>query len=267
MKTLPGSARDPFAAGAPFYDVDLEGYDEDVALYERLADAGWSTVLELGCGTGRVAVALARAGLTVTGIDVSAAMLAVARERTAGAAGVALLEADMCTLDLGERFDAVIVPLGGLQHLASLDALVAAMAAIARHLAPDGLAVIDVEAPHADDFTPGPQPLTEHWTRPWAAGGGALVTKLVAVDARPSEGVRDVTWHFDVQAPEGGLRRVTQQFTLRTLTPGELELAARIAGLSVTGTFGTYDLDPFQDGDARLIMTLEHAADGGPGGR
>lgn len=269
MNTSPGSAQDPFASGAPFYDVDLEGYDDDVALYERLADAGWNSVLELGCGTGRVTVALARAGLAVTGIDISPAMLAIARERAAGITGVALIEADMRTLDLGERFDAVIVPLGALQHLESVDDLIAAMEAIARHLDPAGIAVVDVEAPNADDFTPGPQPLTEHWTRPWAAGGGALVTKLVSVDARPAEGVRDVTWHFDVQSPEGALRRVTQRFTLRTLTPAELELAGRVAGLSLTGLFGTYELDPFQDGDARLITTFEHIAadDDGPADR
>ncbi|MDA1003781.1 MAG: class I SAM-dependent methyltransferase [Chloroflexi bacterium] len=261
MKTSPGSVHDPFAFGAPFYDLDLEGYDEDVALYERLADAGWHTVLELGCGTGRVTAALARRGLTVTGVDISAAMLALAGERVADLPHVELIEADMCGLALGAVFDAVVVPLGGLQHLESVDAVVEAMETIARHLAEDGLAVIDVEAPHADDFTPGPQPLTEHWTRAWAVGGDALVTKLVSVDARPSEGVRDVTWHFDVQSSEGALRRVTEQFTLRTLTPGELALAARVAGLSVTGLFGTYELDPFADGDARLIVTLEHAAD------
>ena len=255
------SARDPFAAVAAFYDLDLEGYEDDVALYERLADAGWQRVLELGCGTGRVAAALAEAGLTVTGVDLSPAMLAVARERVAGLP-VTLVEADMRTLALDERFDAVIVPLSGLQHLETTDDVVDAFAAIARHLAADGLAVIDVEAPHADDFAPGPQPLVEHWTRPWPAGGvGALVTKTVAVDARPSEGIRDVTWHFDVQSADGSLRRVTQQFALRTFTPAELELAGRLAGLTMTGQFGTYDLDPFGDGDERLIVTFE-ALDG-----
>lgn len=261
MKTSPGPEHDPFASGAPFYDLDLEGYDEDVALYERLADVGWRTVLELGCGTGRVTAALARRGLTVTGVDISAAMLAIASERLSAEPHVELIEADMCGLALGSLFDAVIVPLGGLQHLASIDAVVEAMETAARHLAPEGLAVVDVEAPHADDFSPGPQPLTEHWTRPWTAGGGGLVTKLVSVDARPADGVRDVTWHFDAQSPEGALRRVTQQFTLRTLTPGEIQLAARIAGLNVTGLFGTYELEPFADGDARLIVTFEHAAD------
>lgn len=128
--------------------------------------------------------------------------------------------------------------------------------------------------PNADDFTPGAQPLVEHWTREWTptgstrAGAGApaagLVTKTVAVDARPSEGVRDVTWHFDVQPAEGPLHRVTQRFTLRTFTAAELDLAARLAGLAVTGEFGGYDLEPYDDGAERLVVTLEH--DGGADG-
>lgn len=261
MDTTTDAGSDPFAVAAPFYDLDLDGYDDDVPLFTRLADAGWSSVLELGCGTGRVAIPLARAGLRVTGVDLSPAMLAIARERAAGVE-VRFVEADLRALDLGERFDAVIAPLGGFQHLERALDVADGMRAIARHLAADGLAVIDVEAPNADDFTPGPQPLVEHWTRPWAAGGpGAQVTKLVAVDAHPAEGVREVTWHFDVQHAEVGLRRVTQRFVLRTITPGEIELAAALAGLVVTGVFGGYELEPFEDGDERLIVTLEHAGE------
>ncbi len=254
---------DPFAAVAGFYDLDLDGFDADVALYERLSDAGWRSVLELGCGTGRVAAALGRAGLAVTGVDVSAAMLNAARERVGGLP-VRLVAGDMRTLALGERFDAVIVPLGGLQHLESVDDLVATLGVVAGHLAPEGLAVIDVEAPNADDFTPGTQALVEHWTR--RRDDGAQVTKLVTVDARPAEGMRDVTWHFDVQPPEGALRRVTERFALRTYTAAEIDLAARLAGLAMTGAFGGYDLEPYDDASERLIVTLEHAEDGAEDG-
>jgi SAM-dependent methyltransferase len=261
VNTSARATPDPFAAVAAFYDLDLEDYDDDLALYARLADAGWRRVLELGCGTGRVAASLAEAGLEVTGVDLSPAMLALAGERTAGRA-VRLVEADMRTLDLGERFDAVLVPLGGLQHLETTDDLVAALETIASHLADDGLAVIDVEAPNADDFTPGAQPLVEHWTRVGRVDGAdTQVTKLVSVDARPAEGLRDVTWHFDVQPADGALRRVTERFTMRTITAAELDLAARLAGLVVTGEFGGYDLEPYDDTSARLVVTLEHGAD------
>ena len=274
--SAPTPGGDPFAALAPFYDLDLEGYDDDVEWYRALASEAEGAVLELGCGTGRVALALAEDGIEVVGVDISEAMLAVARERTERAGGTApsWQQADLRDVDLGRVFQLVLVPLGGLQHMETLDDVVSAFDSIRRHLAPDGLAVVDVEAPLPDDFTPGPQPLIEHWTRDWRAhpeAAPATVSKLVSVEAHPSESLRAVTWHFDVQShsltdAQGGargvdapLRRVTAQFDLRTFTLGELDLAGRLAGLEVSGAWGDYDLTPYDDGAQRLVVAFTPA--------
>ena len=252
---------DPLARLARFYDLDLEGFDDDLALYLEFAAS--RDVLELGCGTGRVALPLAEAGVRVTGVDLSPRMLDIARGRAEGLP-VRLIEGDMRTLDLGERFGAVFVPLGGLQHMATAGEVAAALATVARHLAPDGQAVVDVEAPHPDDWLPGPRPLLQHWTRelpPEPGSPGAVVTKLVAVEGRPVEALREVTYHFDVQPPEAPLQRVTQQFVLRVITAGEIELAARLAGLRVAAWYGDYDGAPPRDGDDRLIAVLGHDAE------
>ncbi|MYA20562.1 MAG: class I SAM-dependent methyltransferase, partial [Chloroflexi bacterium] len=152
---MPEPAADPFARIARFYDLDLEGFDADLALYLALAERaaardGREDVLELGCGTGRVAGALAGAGFGVVGVDYSAAMIEAARARTEDLP-VRLVEGDMRSLALGEGFGLVLVPLGGLQHLETIEDLAAAFATVAVHLAPDGIAAVDVEAPHADD--------------------------------------------------------------------------------------------------------------------
>ena len=253
---------------APFYDLDLEDFDDDLALYLDLAAPPGARdhdadVLELGCGTGRLCAALADAGLSVVGVDLSPAMLELARARVDDPP-VRLIEGDMRELALGERFGSVLIPFGGLQHLETVAEIVAALATVARHLAPGGRAVVDIEAPHPDDWLAGPRPLLEHWTRPLpdGAGGlaGALVTKLVAIDGRPAESLRLVTYHFDVQPPEGPLQRVTQQFPLRVITAGELELAARLAGLDVAEWYGDYDGAPVREGDERLIAVLEHTS-------
>lgn len=242
---------------APFYDLDLEGYDDDLDLYLALAEEFDGPVLELGCGTGRVATALARAGCEVVGVDASAGMLAIARAAQ-DAERVTWLQADMRSLDLDRRFALVIVPLGGLQHLESVDDVVAAFDSIARHLDARGTAVIDVEAPSAQDFEAGPQPLLEHWTRAWRGG---QVTKWVSVVGAPSLGMREVTWHFDEQPATGGLRRHTAQFMMRTFTLAELELAGRLVGLEVAAAHGAYDGSPYDDGAQRLVVTFERATD------
>lgn len=246
---------------AHFYDLDLEGYEDDVELYLALAEEYGGPVLELGCGTGRVAAAIAAAGAEVVGVDLSGRMLEVARARRGER--VEWLEGDMRALDLGRRFALVLVPLGGLQHLETVGDVVAALDTVARHLDTDGVAVVDVEAPGAEDFEAGPHPLVEHWTRAWRGG---QVTKLVSVFALPALGLRDVTWHFDVQGAEGSLRRETAQFSMRTFTAAELELAGRLAGLEVQAVHGDYDGAPYDDGASRLIVTFGRAASPGAGG-
>ena len=254
---------DPLAAIAPFYDLDLDGLDDDVAMYAEFARRGGSDVLELGCGTGRVALPLVEAGHSVVGVDLSAAMLEIAQRRADAqrtpASALRLMRADFRDLDLGREFPTVLMPLGGLQHMETAADVTRALEVIARHLGSGGVAVVDIESPFAEDFQVGPQPLVAQWTRPQ---DGSVVTKLVAVEGRPARGVREVTYHFDVQPPEGALHRVSCSFVLRVITAGELELAAQIAGLNVTGLYGDYDLAPYVDGAERIIAVLEHAERG-----
>lgn len=248
---------DPFATLAPFYDLDLEGYDDDEAWYVHLASQTGGPALELGCGTGRICLALAEAGIDAVGVDVSAGMLVRARLRTIEGTGhIDWVGADFRSLDLKRRFPLVLLPLGGLQHMESIDDVALALQAVARHLEDDGVAVIDVEAPGGDDLAAGPQPLVEHWTRPL---DGALVSKLVAVEGHPALGLRDVTWHFDVASADGTLRRHTQQFAMRTVTPGEIQLAARLAGLEVVEWLGDYGVSLYEDGAERLVALLRRA--------
>ncbi len=250
---------DPFTAIAPFYDLDFEDYYDDVSFYQSLAEYHGDTVLELGCGTGRVAVPLAQAGLKVTGVDINDAMLAIAKQRMGGRKGLTLKLGDMTTLDLKQTFALVTVPLGGVQHLGSLDDFVASIAVLARHLAEGGVAVLDIEAPHRDDWDPTPQPIVEHWTKPWVDGG--QVSKLVSVESRPAESMKDITWHFDVASKTGALRRITTMFTFRTITLPEVILAGRLAGLRTVAAFGDYEFSTFDTGSERMIVLLQHESD------
>lgn len=249
--------RDPFAEIAEFYDLDFEDFHDDASFYQRLVELHGERVLELGAGTGRIAVPLAEAGAKVTGVDLSEGMLRIARER-AGRAPLKLVEGDIREVRLRGRFDLVIAPLGTLQHMETPSDFVAALETMAHHLAEGGVAVVDVESPVPDDFDPRPQPLIQHWTKGWRGG---RVTKVVSVDAIPSEGTREVTWHYDVADAAGNLRRVTSVFPLRTYTSPEIELGARIAGLRVAARFGDYEFGPYYDGAERLIVILQRADD------
>lgn len=260
MTELPPPAHaddDAFTSIAPFYDLDFEEYHDDASFYARLATNHGTEILELGCGTGRVTVPLATVGLKVTGVDINEAMLKIARARSRGLP-VTYRQGDMTNLDLKKKFDLVTIPLGSVQHLASSDDLVATLEVVARHLGPGGVGVVDVESPHSDDFSVGPLPVVEHWTKPWEGG---TVTKVVAVEPHPSEGMKWITWHFDVADREGRLRRVNAAFSFRTITLDELHLAGRLAGLKIIARFGDYEFTPYHDGAERLIVLFQREDD------
>ena len=138
-----------------FYAVGAPPIAGDIAFYDRLARATGGPVLELGCGTGRIALALAQAGLSVTGVDVSAGMLALARrksERLAAAANsrLALVEGDMAQLDLGRHFGTAFIAFRSFQHLLTVDEQRATLTGVHRRLRPDGRLALHLFDPRFD---------------------------------------------------------------------------------------------------------------------
>jgi SAM-dependent methyltransferase len=127
-----------------WHDVECGGYAEDLALWRELAQAAGGPVLDVGAGTGRVALDLAARGVGVTALDVDGDLLA-ALEQRAAAAGltVATACADARDFDLGERrFALVVVPMQTLQLLDGPADRAAFLRAARRHLRPGGLVAV-----------------------------------------------------------------------------------------------------------------------------
>jgi SAM-dependent methyltransferase len=138
-----------FGAGyAAAYDALYrdKDYEAECDLVERLArehgDRAVRRVLDLGCGTGGHALALARRDYEVVGVDRSEEMLALARDKAAGS--VSFHHGDIRSFDLGERFDLVLMMFAVLGYLGGDDDARAALAAARRHVRPGGLLVFDV---------------------------------------------------------------------------------------------------------------------------
>jgi SAM-dependent methyltransferase len=138
-----------------FYADGVPPIAGDIAFYDRLVRATGGPVLELGCGTGRIALALARGGFSVTGVDVSVGMLALARrksERLAAAASRCLtfVEGDMARLDLGRRFGMAVIAFRSFQHLLTVDEQRATLTGVRRHLRPGGRLALHLFDPRFD---------------------------------------------------------------------------------------------------------------------
>jgi SAM-dependent methyltransferase len=139
------------SSAAIWHEVECGGYAADLPVWERLAGAATGPVLELGCGTGRVALRLAAGGNEVWGVDADASLLeALQAGRAAQGLGVRAICADVRALDLDRQFDLILAPMQLLQLLGSKAARHAALERAAGHLAPGGrLAAAIVEPPSA----------------------------------------------------------------------------------------------------------------------
>jgi SAM-dependent methyltransferase len=144
-----GYQENPFVA--ELYD-HLYRQREDVSFWREAAEASGGPVLEIGCGTGRVLIPIARAGIEITGLDLSEHMLRVCGERLAQEpdevqARAHLVQADMRDFDLGQCYRLVTTPYRPFQHLETVQDQLSCLRCVRRHLAPGGRLILDLFNP------------------------------------------------------------------------------------------------------------------------
>ena len=225
----------------------------DIAFWERLAHAAGGPILELGCGTGRVTLPLARATGNIVGVDRSAPMLDRARERVRRARlsrRARLVRADIRDLPFeSSRFALVAAPYGVLQSLLKEADLSAALTSVTRVLAPGGRLVLELVA----DLPSWQEYKRATRLRGWRPGGKAHVTLVESVRQDPARGLT----MFDQEFTERRGSEVTRrQFSLafRTLSPPQMARRLARAGLSVSMQWGSYEGDPWtQDAETWIV--------------
>lgn len=134
---------------AQLYDVEMSDWEGEVDFYRELMAysplAKTHGVLEIACGTGRVALLLAKDGSTVTGLDISPEMLDVARKKSVGMSNVNWVLGDMRTFDIGKKFGCVIMPGHSFLFMATPDDQVRCLEQIKKHLVNDGIVVLHLD--------------------------------------------------------------------------------------------------------------------------
>lgn len=144
-KSSSNRARDFYAQT---YDVSVSDWEGEIDFYHSfVADAlaNGKSVLEIACGTGRVAIRLAKQGVRVVGLDFSPAMLEVAREKSKGISNIEWVEADMRSFDLGATFGLIIIPGHAFQNLVNAKDQVACLMSIDQHLDADGTLIVHLD--------------------------------------------------------------------------------------------------------------------------
>jgi SAM-dependent methyltransferase len=234
----------PYDRIARLYDPWSRSVVEDVAFYVEEAVASGGPVVELGVGTGRIAIPVAAAGVAVIGVDSSRGMLDVCAEQARNAGLDALVDlrlGDLRNPPVDERVALVICPFRAYLHLPDDEARLEALAAARKLLRPDGRLIFDVFAPGADDI---------------AATHGQWIEREPGIYER-------AVWDVDARVLTLSVRGETAEstMTLSWLEPTRWQTLLREAGLEVEAVYGWFDRRPFTDGEDVVFVARRAAAD------
>jgi SAM-dependent methyltransferase len=245
------------------YDaVTPASFAGDVEWYRRKAREYGGPVLELGAGTGRITLPLAQDGITVHALDADAGMLEALGGKLSRQPGevrerVTIVEADMRSFDLPQRFALVIAPFRAFLHNVSDQDQIACLARVRAHLRPGGAFALNVFHPSLEYMSANAGPLTSVWRargvfdRP---DGGCIVR---------SEATRYDTVHqrlhslhrYEEYAADGTLTRTSlHRLELAYLYPSDIERLLHEAGFASIRIAGGFDDRPFANDTDELVV-------------
>ncbi len=228
-----------------WHDVECGGYTADLPLWEELASEAAGGILDLGCGTGRVALHLAKRGHSVTGLDLDAELVAAFNERASGSAHA--VAGDARDFDLEGDFGLVLAPMQLLQLLEGAEERGACLRCVAAHLAGGGraaFAIVESMPKVAEDAYPLPD------TR--EADG--WVYSSLPLGARRDAGAIAVSRLRQTVSPAGELSEEVDEVRLLLLSADDLEAEARAAGLRPSGQ---HAIDATDDHVGSTVLLLE----------
>ena len=234
-----------------FYDHYFTGVEGDVAFYVEEARQAGSPVLEVGCGTGRVLLPMAAAGIQVTGLEQAESLLSRARCKLAGSSpqvqqNVQLVQGDMRAFSLDQRFAMVAIPYRTFQHLLTPEEQEETLEGIRRHLREGGVLIFNVFDPLRDMVEQG--------------FAGPLKKDTDFID--PETGHQILVWysrHYDPEIQlleqelifeevdgEGGIAsRSCSRLTLRYTWSGEMQYLLEGCGFEVEALYGDFQGSAF----------------------
>jgi SAM-dependent methyltransferase len=213
--------------------------DPVVDFLAELASDG--SALELGIGTGRIALPLAQRGIRVHGIDLSEAMVARLRAKS-GADQIGVTIGDFATTTVEERFSVAYLVFNTIMNLTSQDEQVACFLNVAAHLQPGGCFVVEVGVPDLQRLPPG------ETVRPFT-----VTPTQLGFDEYDIAGQGLISHHYWMD--DGRLETVSMPF--RYVWPAELDLMARLAGMSLRERWSGWNRESFTSESRQHLSVWE----------
>ena len=245
-----GYQTNPFVA--QIYDLVIPYRERpDVDFFVEAARESGGPVLEVGCGTGRVLIPTARAGIRITGLDLSRNMLDVCRNQLAEETlqvqeRIQLVEEDMREFDLGESFQLATLPFRPFQHLLTVEDQISCLRTIHRHLNPGGKIILDLFNPSLDHLTRDNLGQEVDAEPEFTTPDGVRVRRCNKTVSRDYHNqINQVELIYYLTHPDGKKERLVHAFPMRYLFRYEAEHLLFRCGFKVESVYGDYQKTPF----------------------
>ena len=240
----------PFIAES--YDYVIPYRDrKDIGFYVDIANELGGPVLELGCGTGRVLIPAAQAGIDIAGLDSSALMLGICKQRLSqlpeeDSQRIKLVEGDMRAFDLNRKFNLTTIPFRPFQHLLTVNDQLACLKCIHRHLFDRGWLVMDLFNPSLSMLS-DPNHKQQTYQEPeFVTPDGRKVNRIARIISQDlANQIREIEFVYEITHPDGRKEAHTAAFKLRYTFRFEAEHLLSLAGFSVEKLYSDFDRSPF----------------------
>lgn len=239
---------------AELYDLFYADFEDDLEMYRGFAERTGGPILEVGSGTGRVALALAEEGHTVEGLELSETLRIVAQQKADRAQltdRVTFVAGDMRRFKIDRHFGLIIVPLNTFLHNLTLDDQLATLACCKKHLRPGGLLVLDCFNPDPAHAADDGRLIVQRRVTDRATGQTAVLLLSRVTDWNNQ--LQEITYFIDRADRTGVVQRAILPTMYRFIFRHELRLLLKVGGFDLKDEYGSYDLDPVGPGSDKLI--------------
>ncbi len=240
-----------YRRAAKFYD--LFGSKNDLEFYRELALQSGNKALEVGVGTGRVAIPLAKAAVTVVGIDNSVHMLRVAREKLAKEPEavrrrVILKKGDMRNFRLKQSFPFIYIPASTFDHNITVEQQKRTLNCIYKHLEKNGTFAFDLEQAKPD------KPETSWWIDRKEIDDGKMVVRSIFTRRNVTRRTCSLDLFFDVYKNGKLLERYHEYGEIATISKDEVTKLLEQNGFAVESIYGDFNKSKYRNASPKVVL-------------
>lgn len=248
---------DNYTVGSFIYDPKvydgLNKQQDDLAFYLKwIADNGVSKVLEVCCGTGRLTIPLAKAGINVSGFDLNGSMLKEAENKaTKEKLSIPLHQGDMRSMALDDHFQMVFIPFNSIHCLYGHDDVINTLRSIHGHLEEKGKLIIDYFNPDISYITGNQGKAVE--IANYVTEDGRAIRIIQKMNYEDGTQINRIKWEYSVN----GLPHSEESLDMRMFYPQELDYYIKSNGYEIVRKYGDYEMTPFTNGSPLQLIVCQ----------